>query len=329
MATTVPIIIGVDLGGTNIEAAIVQAGKVLASKKKKTKANEGAATVIDRIEATVRKAMRKADCDQQAITAVCIGAPGVIDVTAGVVRNAPNLGWKDVPLGEQLQQRLGLPVLVDNDVNIGLVGEHVYGAGQGTLNMAGIFVGTGIGGGLIIEGKPYQGARGAAGEIGHMIVSPHGRRCRCGREGCVEAYASKTAMEAMAREKIEAGRKSIVFDLMKEKNKDRLTSSVIADALDEQDGVMEEVIQTAQYYLGLLTANLVNAMDPELIVYGGGLVERLGEPFLEPVARTARENYLLQDDAERIRIVPAALGDDAGPIGAAAVARRHLLEMND
>lgn len=329
MSNQDPIIIGVDLGGTNIEAAVVQTDHVLASKKKKTKADKGPKTVINRIEATVRKAMKKADCKKKDITAVCIGAPGTVDMATGVVYHAPNLDWRDVALGEELQQRLSLSVFVDNDVNIGLVGEHVYGAGQGALHMVGIFVGTGIGGGLIIDGKPYHGARGAAGEIGHTIVSPQGRRCQCGREGCVEAYASKTAMEAMVREKIDEGRNSIVFDIMKDNNKDRLTSSVIAEALDEQDAVMEEVIQTAQYYLGLLTANLVNTADPERIVYGGGLVERLGTPFLEPVIRTARQYYLQEDHAERIQIVPAALGDDAGPIGAAAIARRRLMQTTE
>jgi glucokinase len=318
------LIIGVDLGGTKIEAAIVRDGHILASKKTKTQADQGVDSVIDRIEKTVRAAMKKADRTMAEVLALCIGAPGAVDHHTGIVHDAPNLGWQDVLLGEILQQRLGLPVLVDNDVNIGLVGEHVYGAGRGTLHMAGIFVGTGIGGGFIMDGKPYYGARGAAGEIGHIIVSPHGRRCRCGREGCVEAYASKTAMEAMVREQIDAGRHSIVLDLMRQKDKDGLTSSVVADALAAQDAVMAEVVQTAQYYLGLLTANLVNAFDPEVVVFGGGLATRLGESFLEPIARTARQHYLQQQGAERIRIVPAFLGDHAGTIGAATVAKRRL-----
>jgi glucokinase len=234
------------------------------------------------------------------------------------------MNWKNVPLGERLRERLNLPVLVDNDVNIGVMGEYAYGAGKGTRHMVGIFVGTGIGGGLIIGGRPHYGGRGAAGEIGHIVVKPHGRRCGCGREGCVEAYASKTAMEAMIREEMEKGRESIVLDVMQDKGKTRLTSSVIEKSLEEKDALMEEALQTAQYYLGLLTADLVNTLDPEVVVFGGGVVERLGASFVKPVARTARQHYLQRKGAEQIRVVPAELGDDAGPMGAAVVARRRL-----
>jgi glucokinase len=318
------LIIGVDLGGTNIEAAAVRGGTVLASKKKKTKADRGAEVVIDRIETTVRKMMDKMDATPSDFEALCIGAPGAVDPETGVVREAPNLNWKNVALGEQLRERFDLLVMVDNDVNIGVMGEHAYGAGKGARHMVGIFVGTGIGGGLVIDGKPHYGGRGAAGEIGHIVVEPHGRRCGCGRQGCVEAYASKTAMEAMIREEIEKGRESVVLDVMEEKGKERLTSSVIGGSLEENDALMEEALQTAQYYLGLLTADLVNTLDPEVVVFGGGVVEELGAPFVEPVAQTARQHYLQRKGAEQIRVVPAALGDDAGPVGAAEVARRRL-----
>ena len=324
MTNTDPLIIGVDLGGTNIEAAAVRGGTILASKKKKTKADRGAEAVIGRIETTVRKVADKMDATLPDVAALCIGAPGAVDPETGVVHEAPNLNWEHVPLGERLQARLGLPVVVDNDVNIGVMGEYAYGAGKGAQHMVGIFVGTGVGGGLILNGQPHYGGRGAAGEIGHIVVQPNGRRCGCGREGCVEAYASKTAMEAMIREEMDKGRASIVPEVMADKGKTRLTSSVIEKSLDKQDPLMEEALQTAQYYLGLLTANLVNTLDPEVIVFGGGVVERLGASFVEPVAQTARQHYLQQKGADQIRVVPAALGDDAGPIGAAVVARRHL-----
>jgi len=316
--------IGVDLGGTNIEAAVVRNGQVLTSKKKKTRPEKGAEAVIDHIEATVRKAMKKMDAEPSDFAALCIGAPGAVDTVTGIVHAAINLGWNDVPLGEELQARLGLPVFVDNDVNIGLLGEYVYGAGQGALHMVGIWVGTGIGGGVIVNGQSLYGWRGAAGEIGHIVVEPHGRRCGCGREGCVEAYASKTAMMKMIEEQMEQGRDSLVPKIMKKKGKKRLTSSVIAAALEEGDAPMTEAIQTAQFYLGILTANLVNVLDPQVIVFGGGLVERLGASFIKPVAQTAREYFLQQENAESIRIVPSALGDDAGPVGAAVVAYRRL-----
>ena len=324
MPSSDPIYIGVDLGGTNIEAAAVQNGKVLKSKKKKTHADEGVETVIDRIEETVRKLFDKMDAGASDFEALCIGAPGAVDTTTGVVHEAPNLkGWQDVPLGAELEARLGLPVVVDNDVNVGVLGEYVYGAGQGALHMVGIWVGTGIGGGIIVNGQPVYGWRGSAGEIGHIVVNPYGRICACGREGCVEAYASKTAMRAMIEEQMARGRESVMPRIMEEKEKRRMTSSVIEDALEAEDALMIEAVKTAQFYLGLLTANLVNILDPQVIVFGGGLVERLGESFLEPIILTAQKHYLQQENADRIRIVPSALGDDAGPVGAAVVASRH------
>ena len=190
MSNTEPLIAGADLGGTNIEAAAVREGTILATKKKKTKADRGVEVVIDRIETTVRKMMDKMEATPSDFEALCIGAPGAVDPETGIVHEAPNLNWKDVALGERLRKRLDLPVMVDNDVNIGVMGEYAYGAGRGTRHMVGIFVGTGIGGGLIIDGAPHYGGRGAAGEIGHIVVKPHGRRCGCGREGCVEAVLS-------------------------------------------------------------------------------------------------------------------------------------------
>lgn len=319
-----PVIIGVDLGATNIEAAAVRDGEVLASKKKKTRAKRGVEEVMDRIEKTVRKVMDKMDGDADDFAAVCIGAPGAVDNTSGVVRAAPNLDWQDVPLGDELRDRLGLPVMVENDVNIGVLGEHVYGAGKGALHMVGIFVGSGIGGGIVVDGTPHYGWRGSAGEIGHMVVQPRGRQCGCGRHGCVEAYASKTAMEAIIREEMERGRETEVFDIMEDKGKQKLTSSVIEASLEAGDPLMEEAVQDAQYYLGLLTANLVNVLDPEVVVFGGGVVERLGQDFIDPIGRTARQHFLQRRGAENIRLVPAELGDDAGPVGAAVVAQRRL-----
>ena len=319
-----PLIIGVDLGGTNVEAAAVRGGEILASKKKKTRASKGVDVVIKRIGKTVRKVMDKMDKEASDYSALCIGAPGAVDTASGVVHSAPNLNWTNVPLGERLEDDLELPVIVENDVNIGLLGEHVYGAGKGSLNMLGIFVGTGIGGGIVINGTPHYGWRGVAGEVGHVVVQPRGRKCGCGRRGCVEAYASKTAMEAIIREEMEKGRSTEVFEIMEEKGKNKLTSSVIEASLEAEDALMEEAIQNAQYYLGLLTANLVNVLDPEVIVFGGGVVERLGQDFIDPIGRTARQHYLQREGAEKIRLVPAALGDDAGPVGAAVVARRRL-----
>jgi glucokinase len=316
--------LGVDLGGTNIEVAAVKDGKILASKKINTKADKGAEKVIDRIEKAVRSVVEKLDSSLADFDALCVGAPGAVELRTGIVSDAPNLEWINVPLGQSLQDRLGLTVFVDNDVNVGVLGEYVYGAGKGAQDMVGVFVGTGIGGGIIINGNLHHGGRGAAGEIGHMVIVPEGRVCGCGRQGCVEAYASKTAMMDMILDEVKKGRKSKVTELISKKGPPILTSGAVDIALQKGDQVMTEVLTSAQYYLGLLTANLVNTLDPDVIVFGGGIVEQLGEPFLVPVRQTARKHYLQQKDAEKVRIVTSSLGDHAGTIGAAVTAQRRL-----
>jgi glucokinase len=301
----------------------VRDGKVLASSGKKTKPKLGPEAVIERIAETVKDVMVESEAQAGGFRAVCVGAPGTIDPVSGIVRHAPNLGWEDVPLASELSRRVQLPVYLDNDVNVGVIGEHVYGAGRGCLNLAAIFVGTGIGGGIVFEGRPYTGVRGAAAEFGHTVIEPKGRPCGCGRRGCAEAYASKTAMEAMIRERVDKGRTSVVPGLLKEKGKSQLTSSVVERALEQGDEVMREVMEIAQRYLSILVANVVNALDPEMVVFGGGIVERLGDSFVDPIARGARKRFILPDEDERVRIVPGLLGDHAATIGAAVEAQRR------
>jgi len=324
MAGKKGLFLGVDLGGTNIQAAAVRKGKILISKKTSTQANKGAEVVIDRIEKVLRQVMDKVDKSPGDFKALCIGAPGAVNLETGMVNEAPNLDWINVPLGKELEARLDLPVFVDNDVNVGTAGEHAYGAGRGAQHMVGIFVGTGIGGGVIINDQLHYGGRGAAGEIGHMVIVPNGRLCGCGKKGCLEAYASKTGIAASIREQISLGRDSYLKKALKRKGKPPLSSSLIEEALIAGDPVTIEAIKDAQFYLGLQTANLVNTLDPNIIVFGGGLVEQLGKDFLKPIKKTAKKYYLQQKHTNRIQIVPAALGDDAGTIGAAVVAQlRH------
>jgi glucokinase len=258
------------------------------------------------------------------LRAVSIGAPGAVDPEHGVVYHAPNLGWDEVPLGAKLGKLLRVPVFAENDVNVGVVGEHALGAGRGAQELVGIFVGTGIGGGIISKGELYLGARGAAAEVGHMIVQVDGPLCSCGNHGCIEALASRTAMERDVRAAIRARQKSCVLKLMAERGKERMTSSIIQRALKKHDPVMRNVMKRAQHYLGILVANVVNMLDPECVVIGGGIAERLGEYFVAPIRKTAYENFLRRHDAERVRIVAGTLGDNAGPLGAVVLARRRL-----
>jgi len=215
-----------------------------------------------------------------------------------------------------------VPIIIDNDVNVGTVGEHAFGAGKQVQEMVGIFVGTGIGGGIILHGELYYGHRGSAGEIGHMVLDANGPRCGCGRRGCVEALASRTAMERDVRAAIKAGRKSVVLEIMKERNRKRMTSGIIARALKQRDPVMREVMKRAQYYLGLAVANVVNLLDPERVVIGGGIAERLGEDYVAPMRPTAYQHFLNPNKAQSIKILPGRLGDNAGAMGAVVLARR-------
>ena len=319
-----PYVVGMDLGGTKILAAVVDGeGRIAAEAKRATQAAKGPDTVLRRMAITAREAARKANIDWSAVSAVGVGAPGPIDPKSGLVYTPPNLpGWDEIALGPRLSQALGVPVSLENDVNLGTLGEHALGAGRDTKDMVGIFVGTGVGGGLILDGQLRSGFRHAAGELGHMIVLADGPVCGCGKRGCLESVASRTAIERDIQLGIEAGRKSIIPRLIREKG--RLTSGVLARALRKRDPLTVEVMGRAQWYLGLLTASIVNLIDPEMIVFGGGVIEALGKEFLIPIRVTARQYYLQQAGAERVRIVAAQLGDHAGVLGAAVLARREI-----
>ncbi len=319
------IVAGVDLGGTSIKAIVADRNyKILATGKKRTDAGVKAKALIHEIARVVEQAAADAGVKVKSLAAVSIGAPGAIDVKRGVVTEAPNLGWRNVPLGEGLRSRLGVPVVVDNDVNVGVMGEHALGAGARVAQLVGIFVGTGIGGGIICNGELYEGGHGWAGELGHTVLLADGPVCSCGRRGCAEALASRTAMERDVRDAVKSGRKSAVFDIMDERKKDRMTSSIIQVALAKEDPVMKEVMKRAQYYLGILVANVVNAFDPERVIVGGGIAERLGEDFVKPIRETAQEYFLHAKAVKGVKILPGKLGDDAGALGAVVLARKRL-----
>lgn len=320
--------LGIDLGGTKILAAVVDAdGNLLADEKKATRAESGPETVIQRIAEVAQEAIAESGVRPSSVVAVGIGAPGPVDADRGIVYSPPNLaGWDEIPLGPRLSKDLGVPVFVDNDVNLGTLGEFVRGAGRGSRHMVAMFVGTGIGGGLIVDGKLHRGFRGAAGEIGHMTVVPHGPLCGCGRRGCLEAVASRTAMEREIEAALATGRFSALAELIASSKQQRLTSGVIAEALAQQDPLMMEVMQSVQFYLGVAVGSIVNFFDPEAVVLGGGVVEALGESFVDPIGAMARPLFLQQKDADRIRIVPAELGDHAGVLGAAIMAASRAQE---
>jgi glucokinase len=320
------LIVGFDLGGTKMHAAAVdEQGKVLANERAKTLPEEGAEAVIGRMAQLIGDITAKLGARPSDVRAVCVGVPGGVDDQTGVVDKAPNLRWEGVPLRRLLSAQIGgARVFLDNDVRVAVLGEHAYGVGRGTRNMVGIFVGTGIGGGVIVDGQLLTGQRGAAGELGHMVLDPKGPKCPCGRRGCAEALASRTSIEREVRERVKDGKKSSVLKLMKKEKRPRLTSSVVARALESGDKVMTQVFSRAQKHIGMLVGNVVNLLDPEVVVIGGGLAERLGEQMVAPIREVAYDRVLVQRDRERVRIVATELKDLAAPAGAAFIARSRL-----
>jgi glucokinase len=308
---------GVDLGGTKIQTAVVRDGSVVATDRVKTP-EQGPDDVIEAIAASVRRALEQAG--EVELSAVGIGTPGETDEKTGVVSLAKNVpGFSQpVELGPDVSKRLdGAPVRINNDVRVATLGEYHRGAGRGFRDVLGVFVGTGVGGGLILDGRLRTG-QGAAGEIGHTVVKHEGRKCSCGRRGCLEAYAGRGCMEARARKLVADGRKTILFDLMQHKGRDRLTSGVFADASQDGDDMTRELIDDAVWALGVGLASAQNLLDLDAIVIGGGLGDRLGAPFIERVRDSMRPHLFVPDRV--LTVVGSELRDLSGAVGAAVFA---------
>ena len=320
--------VGVDLGGTSMRAGVVaKDGTVPALEKRKTHPELGAGGVIERLAETVERAIKSAGVRKKDIGGVGVGVPGPVDTQRGIIRLAPNLGqgWNNLPLAEKLEDWLGLPAYIDNDVRVGALGEFTHGAGKDVQDMVAIFVGTGIGGGIILDGQLRGGFRGGAGEVGHTVVAAdNGLVGQTGEPGTVEPIASRTGMARMVRALVAKGRRSVVPGLIQSVGGGQLTSSVIYEALRQDDKVMKEVLAVAQHTLGLLAANIVNTLDPEMIVFGGGVTERLGQRFVAPIRKVAYANFINKHNARLVHIVPAALKDASGVVGAAVLARLKL-----
>lgn len=321
--------IGVDLGGTSMRAAVVaHDGTVLAFAKRKTHPELGAPAVVGRLAECIEKAIHAADLHTRDIGGIGVGVPGPVDSERGVVRLAVNLGrdWNNLPLAEELQKRLKLPAYIDNDVRVGALGEFTHGAGQGLSDMVAVFVGTGIGGGLVLDGELRKGWRGSAGEVGHTVVADgNGIVGKTGQQGTVEPLASRTGMERMVSDLVKEGRETVVPQLMQSVGGGRLTSSVMYQALRQNDAVMQEVLAVAQHNLGLLAGNLINTLDPQMVVFGGGVTARLGERFIAPIRRVAYASLINKQNARQVRIVAGALKDDSGVVGAAVLARKNVV----
>ena len=314
-----PLVAGIDLGGTKILAGIVDADhRVLGRAKSPTPAAEGADAILAAMIATLREAAAEAGATIADLKGIGVGSPGPLDSERGVILFSANLNVRDFPLGPSLAKALGPPVLVRNDVRVGGYGEFRLGAGAGKSNVLAAFVGTGIGGCLIVDGKIVTGSTGNAGEIGHVMIEPGGPPCGCGRRGCLEAFASRTAITRRIRKAIQKGQPSVLASKVESKN-DKLKSKDLAAAYHAGDRVTFEEVNRAAYYLGLGLGGLVNVLGPEVVIIGGGVTEALGPAYLDEV-RTAARQQILADPDQKIAIVPAALGDDAGILGGALMA---------
>jgi glucokinase len=310
---------GIDLGGTKIQA-IVADGRwnVLGSSRRPTPTEGGPEQVAEQMAEALREAALEAGTRPSALAGVGVGSPGDVDETTGAVAQARNLpGWEGTfQLGRWLTKSLGVPTLVGNDVRVATEAEARLGAGRHYESLLGVFWGTGVGGGLILNGEPWLG-RGAAGEIGHMVVRRGGARCTCGRRGCLEAYAGRAAMEIKARKEHEAGQRTDLFKIMKKHGRDRLTSGIWARALKAGDPLAVKLIDRAVGALGAGIASAVNLVDVEAVIIGGGLGCRLGEPYVKRI-REAMSPHLFNDQHPPALHV-AGLGDLGGAIGAALI----------
>ncbi len=310
------IVAGVDVGGTNIEVGIVDEDHHVIERAKLNTPSQGPDSVVAGIVELVQSL-------SEPPIAVGVGIPGVVH--RGEVLTVPNLeNWADqVDLAAELQRRLGVPVALGNDVNVGLLGEWLAGAAHQVENVLGVWMGTGIGGALILDGRPFNGSRGAAGELGHVIVRPGGALCSCGRRGCVEAYAGRRSMAAIAAAMVDAGRQTSLFSIRDDAGKQKLTSKVWARALDENDELTEQLFDMAVETLGIGVASVINMVDVELVVIGGGLAEKLGQGLADRI-QAAATPWMLRPNPD-LAWVPAALGDDSGVVGAASLARAAVI----
>jgi glucokinase len=313
---------GIDLGGTKIQTVVVDGSwKVHGEARRPTPRTGGPEDVAEQMAEAMREAAQAAGVDTHELAGVGVGSPGDVDQRTGEVSKARNLpGWGgSFKLGPWLGKRLGTAVKVGNDVQVATEAEFRLGAGRPYKSLVGVFWGTGVGGGLILDGKPWLG-RGGAGEVGHMVVKKNGARCPCGRQGCLEAYAGRAAMEAKARREHKDGRKTDLFKIMKKHEHDRLTSGIWERALKAEDPLATELIDRAVAALGAGIASVINLLDVEAVIIGGGIGTRLGEPYARRIVKAMHPHLFNDDTPPAVEV--ASLGDLGGAIGAALQIKR-------
>ena len=303
-----------DIGGTKVLGAIFDENEnVVYRLKKKTKSGgESSENIEQVIIGVVERMIKESGIKKNRIGAIAAGAPGVIDQADGVVLFSPNLPWRDYDIRTPIENKFGVPFFIGNDVNVGVLGEYKYGSVQGYQNIVGFFVGTGMGGGLILDGKLYTGHLFKAAEYGHMILDPEGPLCNCGQRGCLEAFSSKQGMSAYIRQQVSRGRQSVMADAL---TGSAFKSKALKKALEEKDAVAMEAVDRACHYLAVATGNMINTISPDAVVYGGGVIEAVGDIFLEKILSEV-DRYCMTSIRPSVVLKRAALGDDSVLYGA-------------
>ena len=298
-----------DVGGTKVLGAIFnEKDEIIYRLKKRSKGGgSGSADVEKVIVDVVEEMITESGIDRSRLQAIASCAPGVIDQDRGIILFTPNLPWRDYDMASVMRERFGVPFYVGNDVNLGVLGEYHFGAGRGYRNIVGFFVGTGMGGGLILNGSLYTGHQFKAAEYGHMILDPKGPKCNCGQRGCLEAFSSKQGMSAYIRAQVARGKKSLMADAVKD---GVFRSKALVKALKAGDKVAMEAVDRACHYLAIATGNMINTISPDLVLYGGGVIEALGDVFLEKILAEV-DQYCMPQIRSTVDIKNASLGDDS------------------
>ncbi len=315
--------VGFDLGGTKMNAVLFDRKfEAIARRKKKTRGAEGATAGVERIRATIEKLLEEANVDRSRLGGIGVGCPGPLDLDEGTILAAPNLGWKDVPLKKVLEKEFGCPVWICNDVDAGVYGEFRFGAAIGARTALGVFPGTGIGGGMVYEGKIFRGKTSSCLEIGHIPVVIDGAMCGCGRRGCLETVASRLALSA---EIAKAAYRGQAPHILRVAGTDlaNIRSGTIQEAIEAGDDIVQEIMRDGAKFLGIALAGTVNLLAPDVIILGGGLVEAMPRLYIDEVAKSLAK-HVMPSYQKTYELKAAKLGDDAGAMGAAAWARRLI-----
>lgn len=317
-----PYIIGVDLGGTNIKVSVFDANfKKLGENRAPTGAADGWQAVLERIDGCTRELLDQCSLTMEQVAAAGMGIPGLMDRKKGISQFSPNFtGWKDVPVSSWFREKWGVPVFIDNDVRVNLYGEWKFGAGRDRENLVLLTLGTGLGSGIVMDGRVLYGATGSAGEVGHMNMYREGRPCRCGSSGCLGRYVSALGMLRTFREKLDSGRESVVSNWVK--NSEGITAKMISEAFDLGDPTAIETLTETGELLGFGLVNLINLFNPERVIIGGGMAAA-GERLLAPARKVVQE-HALEISCNACDLVTAQLGDAAGMLGAAYYASTQI-----